>query len=117
MEKYEIKKNPLKVNNKNIEVNYPVKNHSIHEDKVIVLYDPDYQLKERGALGPPFPNLECFDINGNYLWTAELPSNYARACYNGFKILDSLIEAYSWRDIICNIDIETGKVLKRTYTR
>lgn len=80
--------------------------------KVIVLFDPDEYIPKVGQ----FNNLIALDINGNKLWEAELPTTETGDCY--FKILsNSPIKAKSFKSYNCEIDVDTGKIISKEFTK
>jgi len=68
----------LKIGEKTWEVDYPIKQAFLLNDKVIVLFDPDAQLDKKFG---QFPNLAAFNSDGEKLWTAELPTTQSKECY------------------------------------
>jgi outer membrane protein assembly factor BamB len=87
------------------------------DGKVIVLYDADVYWQGFGTFQfGQFENLVALDPDGKKIWTAELPTNYPGDCYYEMRPGRPLV-AYSWQSYICKIDIDTGKIVDREFTK
>ena len=102
----------LTLEGKEIRLEHPIADAFEIDGKVIVLYDSDSYTKKWGQ----FPNLIALDPDGKQLWTAELPTTQSQECYYQVKRTNPLI-ACTWTSWECEIDIETGRVLSRTFLK
>ena len=88
---------------------YPISDAYSINNQIVVLYDPD-------AFKGKFRNLECFSLEGEKDWTAELPDPgredyyFQIASYNPLKV-------YSFTSYTCQINIKTGKIEQREFSR
>ena len=76
----------------------------------IALLDPD-QKNDR------FHNLVKVDINGFILWEAELPDFSGVDCYVDVKFQDDFLVAHSWAGFKVIIDIESGQIVSKKFTK
>ena len=63
-----------------------------------------------------FQNLESFTPAGDKVWTAEPPNTGSTATYVGFNSIDPLI-AVSFSCWACKIDMNTGKIVSKEFTK
>ncbi|MGH7884803.1 MAG: hypothetical protein ACRENO_03800 [Thermodesulfobacteriota bacterium] len=105
------KKNILYINNKDVVC--PQKIIKVFElkDLIIVFLDPDAETNKKMK----YKNLMAYNINGELVWKAELPeSNMINDAY--WKVYSSYpLRANSFSSYECEIDINTGKILKATF--
>lgn len=87
-------------------------------EKIFVLFDPDEYLldpnykKLRRQGFPAIRNLIAIDRVGNKLWEAEFPE---KADYY-YKIVSSKpLKANSFSSYRCEIDINTGQIVKKEF--
>ena len=82
------------------------------EDRLgaIVLLDPD-EVFER------FRNLLCVDLNGEIVWRAELPADDAVDAYVDAKPTRSGFVANSWSCWRVTIDLSSGEITDREFTK
>jgi len=100
-----------------IEVEHHVKAAYQVDDRILVLYDSDTYWRDFGSMQfGQFPNLVAYDVEGNKLWTAELPTNESSDCYEEIVSIRPLV-AYSWKSFECTIDLKTGKIIGKEYVR
>ena len=101
-------------------LDYLVSDAFENNSKIIVLFDSD------GGLNlPKFNNLVCFDRNARQLWIAELPIDTPRDKYFRHAKSDvyySIISrqpliAYSFSSYEAEINLDTGKIIKKTFTK
>lgn len=59
------------IGDKNIEMEYPIHDAFLLGDKIIVLFHPDSYTEKFGQ----FRNLTALTLEGEKIWTAELPTN------------------------------------------
>lgn len=87
------------------------------DDRVLVLYDADLYWHNFGRFQfGQFPNLVAYDVEGNKLWTAELPTNESSDCYESIISTHPLV-AYSWKSLNCTIDIKTGRIVEKVWLK
>jgi hypothetical protein len=100
----------LNVGNISWEVAHPILQAFMIEKKVIVLYDPDSYRESFGQ----FPNLVAFSLDGQRIWTAELPTHESGDCYYRAYLNDGLM-ADSWKSFSCKLDEFSGKIVSKTF--
>lgn len=89
-----------------------------HENKVFVLFDPDEYLldpnykKMRRQGAPAIRNFIALNRSGSQLWEAEFPENVD---YYYKIVSDKPLIANSFSSYRCEIDINTGKIIKREF--
>jgi hypothetical protein len=106
-------KNKLKINGKTLVLDYPIKKTLEMNGLIFVLLDPDSYTLKYGQ----FSNLTGYEINGSFLWTAELPSNYPGDRYHNIYIEEGKLKAHSPNYTNCEIDMVSGKVLSSFYNK
>lgn len=79
-------------------------------ERVVVLFDP---MAKQSRFGQ-FANLVAFTKTGEKLWTAELATTEPGDCYYSIVSKEPLV-AISWKSWACEIDYETGTVVKREF--
>jgi hypothetical protein len=70
-------------------------------------------------------NLRGYTVDGTPLWIAEHPTKEPADCYTGFLDKDALpalpnvkyFVAYNFASFQCWIDLESGKLLKKSFTK
>ena len=66
-------------------------------------------------------NIYCIDNEGKLLWQVESKDNFPNPIhpYTGIRLDEKTGElwAYNWNGFDCQLDIETGKVLKQIFTK
>src|SRR4051812_14436996 len=92
-----------------IDMAYPIEEAFDVNGKVIVLFNPDAFIEKFGQ----FNNICALDSKGRRLWTADLPTTDTGDCYYKIASRAPLI-AYSVCSYECEIDIETGRIKRRT---
>jgi hypothetical protein len=98
------------INDKLIELEYPIADAFELEHKIIVLFDSDARTEKFGQ----FPNLIALGLNGEKLWTAELPTTTSGDRY--YKIASQIpLVVYSIYSEECEIDPSTGKIKRHTF--
>lgn len=104
--------NTITINGKLINLNYPVLLAYVALSKIIVLFNPDAYIPKFGQ----FQNLVAIDVEGNTLWTAELPTSYTGDCY--YKITSQIpLKALSFQSFECDIDLDTGKIVSKEFVK
>jgi hypothetical protein len=62
-------------------------------------------------------NLVLFDLAGNILWKAQLPSKSGPDCYTQVILDGDNIRAYAWSGYSILLDRETGKILATKFAK
>lgn len=102
----------LPIGGRQVELDYPVQGAWTTGAVIVVLFDPDASRLTYGQ----FPNLVALRTDGTRAWTAELPTTTTGDCYYYVASINPLI-AYSFSSFQCEIDIGTGRVINRTFTK
>lgn len=110
----------LKVDGIEWELPYRVQDAFESGSNIIVLFDSD-----EGLSLPQFNNLVCFDRNAQQVWIAELPIDTPRDKYFRHAKSDVYysitsrkpLVAYSFTSYEAEIDLDTGKIIKKTFTK
>ncbi len=92
-------------------VPYPIDDARLIDELIVVLYQ--YMS---APICEAFPNLEAFSLSGKKLWTAELPNTGGTATYVGMNN-DLPLIAWSFSCWMCEIDINTGRILQKHFTK
>ena len=102
----------VNVGGKSMELEYPVANAFMLGDKIIVLFDPGAYTEKFGQ----FKNLIALNVDGERIWTAELPTNDSGDRYFMVKSRSPLVAAsiYSYD---CEIDESTGRMKKKIFVK
>ncbi len=80
-------------------------------DRILIIYDyMDYPLEKQAR------NLLAYDQDGNQLWTAEHPTDKKTDCYVKF-ISDDPLWVLNFASYDCRIDIKTGKLIDKVFTK
>ena len=97
---------------KKIKLEYPIFDAFAQDDKIIILFNPDSYKKKFGQ----FPNLIAISRTGEIIWTAELPTNSSGDRYYQLssRIPLTVDSIFSFE---CEIDVGTGKILKKSFHR
>ena len=112
MTKIRFSKNTVVINSMPINLKYKIAVAFEKNGIVIVLFDPDEYIPKFGQ----FRNLVGLNCQGTKLWEAELPTNETGDCY--FKIRSQYpLKAISFKSWICEIDIRTGKIISKCFTK
>jgi len=102
--------NVLAIDDVALHTDYPIEDAFVSGDRVIVLYDPDANLKDFGQV----PNLVALSAYGKLLWTAELPTTQTGDCYMEIDSREPL-RAWSLTSHLCTIDSSNGRILHREF--
>ncbi len=95
-----------------VELDHSVRDAFESHGHVIVLYDPSAWMQKFGQ----FPNLIALGPEGQRRWVAELPTTNSGECYERIISREPLI-AWTWDSYECEIDITTGRIKKRIFTK
>ncbi|HOX03244.1 MAG TPA: hypothetical protein P5555_13325 [Candidatus Paceibacterota bacterium] len=102
----------IRVSGASLELEYPVADAFELEDRIIVLFNPDACTKKFGQ----FPNLVALRPTGERLWTAELPTTTSGDRYYKVASRNPLV-VYSIHSVECEIDIATGRIKARRFSK
>lgn len=91
---------------------HPIDDAFVHDDVVIVLFDPDSRFRRFGQ----FHNLIAIDRVGQLRWEAELPTSTTGDRYYKLASRDPIV-AYSTQSFDCVIDAQTGRIVTKTFTK
>ncbi len=103
--------NQICVGSRKWAVPYAIENCTLIGDRVVVLYE-----LMSGRIWWQFKNLEAFDLEGHKLWTAEHPTNESADAYVQLLSLEPFT-AFNFVGFVCQIDLATGKILKKEFTK
>jgi hypothetical protein len=81
------------------------------ESRVVVVFD--YMSFPRHEQAK---NLVAYDLNRNLLWVAEHPTTEAADTYVNI-VEENPLKAWNFAGYVCEIDIETGKLLRAEFTK
>jgi len=93
-----------------INLDYPVIDAFQLGDRIIVLLDPDSYGSNFGQ----FRNLLALTVDGERLWTAELPTTMSNDTYYRISSRCPLI-ADTLSSYACEIDQSSGKIRNKTF--
>jgi hypothetical protein len=102
--------NVLKIDDTTVILPYEI--HEVFESHqvVVVLLNPDANLGIDGQ----YKNLIAYNLSGVKLWEADLPTTKKSDVYWKIASKTPLI-AYSFSSYACEIDIATGRILKKVF--
>jgi hypothetical protein len=80
-------------------------------DRAVVLLD--YMAVPNG----PFQNLICVSPEGTVVWAAPLPSISSTEAYVSFDLGIDELRANSWDGYRVHIDLASGEILQKTFTK
>ena len=81
-------------------------------DGIIVLFHPDEGIKMSGQ----FANLVCLAKTGEKKWVAELPTVKSADAYYRISSREPLV-VNSFCSYRCEIDLSTGKIIQKRFTK
>ena len=105
-------KNIVEASGKKVALEHEVISAFESSGKIIVLFDPDAHIPKFGQ----FNNLIALNYNLERLWEAELPTNKTGDCYYSLISKDPLI-ALSYESYTCEVDINTGRIVNKEFTK
>ncbi len=81
---------------------------------VIVIMDPN-----ANSTVSRFNNIIAYEINRHIktIWTAELPTSSGPDCYWDLEADDDNLSAFSYSCFRCKLDIKTGKIISKSFTK
>ncbi|MCB0702371.1 MAG: hypothetical protein R2863_07830 [Candidatus Kapaibacterium sp.] len=84
-----------------------------YKDKLIKLYDwMEYKLDE------PARNVECFDLDGEWLWTiSSLTKDERTDCWTNIDVKDDKLKAFNFMCYSCEIDLNDGTIINEVFTK
>lgn len=102
--------NVLKIDDTTVVFPYEIYEVFESHQAVIVFLNPDANL----GTEEQYKNLIAYNLNGVKLWEAELPTTKKSDVYWKIASKTPLI-AYSFSSYACEIDIATGRILKKVF--
>lgn len=109
-------KKGIEIRGHSIELPYVVTSAWSREETncLIVLMDPSENISS-----PRFHNLIAYDLQKppTLKYEAELPTMSGPDCYTQATVRQDVISAFSFSCFRCIIDMETGKIVKKTFTK
>jgi hypothetical protein len=102
----------LFVDGRRHELPYPIDDAVEYEEIVVILFDPDSATEDYG----PFHNLIAIDSSGRTMWEADLPTSNPGDRYYKISSKEPFV-VYSTESYDCVIDLSTGHIINRTFTK
>jgi hypothetical protein len=94
------------------ELRFPIVDAFEHDGMVVVLFDPDSPADSFR----PFHNLVAVDSDARLKWEAELPTSNPGDRYYRISSREPLL-VYSAQSYDCVIDISTGRIVRKEFTK
>jgi hypothetical protein len=94
------------------ELPFPIDEAFEYDGLVVVLFDPDSPAETFR----PFRNLIALDASGHQQWEADLPTSNPGDRYYKVTSKDPLT-ACSTQSYDCVIDVSTGRIMVKTFTK
>jgi hypothetical protein len=110
MNRIEASGNHLKIDSVHVEFLHPIQEAFLLKSIVIVFLDPDSNLGRDGQ----YKNLLAFNMKGEKLWEAELPTSKTSDVYWRIKRKSPLVVS-SFSSYECIIDENTGKIVSSEF--
>ena len=107
--------NRIQIGERYWEVEYPIGDAVLLDDKIIVLYDTG-SAEAQLINFRQFRNLVAYDLNGKKLWTAEHPTNETAGAYIEF-LSSNPLKVWNFVGFICEINPMNGKLIKSEFTK
>jgi len=87
---------------------------SVSTNYIIVLMDPNANLS-----AVRFNNLIAYNLvnPADISWQAELPTSSGPDCFTEVDVTDNMISAFSFSCFRCEIDICSGKIITKSFTK
>ncbi|MBY0273392.1 MAG: hypothetical protein K2X02_08340 [Alphaproteobacteria bacterium] len=97
------------------ELDYPIQDviYLAKNQTYIILFDRDSNIRKWGQ----FPNIICLNSKGEKIWTVELPTTDTGDSYFRMRFKNGKLIADSWKSYSCDIDVNTGKIIERIFTK
>lgn len=112
MSRITFERNTLQIDGNLVTLDYDIEEAFAIDGGIIVLFDPDANLGKEGQ----FRNLLCLREDGRVRWVAELPTEKSTDVYYKVAKHNPLI-AYSFCSYECEIDIATGRIRSKSFTK
>lgn len=101
----------LRIDGLEVELEHPIAEAFILGDLVIVRFPYDAAPRSYGA----FDNLLAMNSRGERAWVAELTESGTDS-YVAISSRDPLV-AHSWSCFRCTLDVASGKILQKVFTK
>tara|TARA_B100001094_G_scaffold331856_1_gene401641 strand:- start:3029 stop:3385 length:357 start_codon:yes stop_codon:yes gene_type:complete len=110
--------NKFYINNEVVTLDNEIMELHMIKDKILVLLQP-------GKVAIHYKNMRAFDLKGNLLWIADLPSvpdYFPGVCRSKLDFYWNItnkdpLEVSTFSCWACKIDLNTGKILKQDFTK
>ena len=112
MSRISFENNVLHIDSNSFSLDHNIEEAFAIEDRIIVLFDPDANMGNEGQ----FRNLLCLQADGKVRWVAELPTEKSTDVYYKVAKRNPLI-VYSFCSYECEIDIATGRIRTKAFTK
>lgn len=96
----------------NVSTDHPVQKIVVHRDRVIALLEPPPEIDTAD-------NIIALDEDGEMLWRIESPSPEGDmpATFSDIRDVEGKLIAISWNGNSYDVDIETGEIDYRTWSK
>jgi hypothetical protein len=101
----------LRIDSLQVELEHPIAEAFALDNLVVVRFPYDASPRGYGA----FDNLLTLNSRGERAWVAELPTNGTDS-YVAISSREPLV-ANSWSGFQCTLDPESGKILRKVFTK
>jgi hypothetical protein len=101
-----------RVGGKALELEYPIADAFAHGERVVALYRYDANLRSFDQ----FANLVALAADGATSWIAEPPTTSSVDTWAALSPREPLV-AQSWGGCRCEVDLDTGRVVDRVFTK
>ncbi len=112
MMQLKVEGNTIRINDISVTLDYVIIDFFLSGSRIIVLLDSEANLGNHGQ----FKNLMCLKADGKLDWVAELPTAKLFDAYYKIAKKNPLI-VYSRCSYTCEIDINTGKIIRKEFTK
>jgi len=112
MKRLSFTNNILRIDDKEFEMEFFIKDARIIDNKAILIFDYNDLVPKHGQ----FNNCRAYNENGDLIWIAEHPTNTSADFYVEF--MDSKSDKlWNFGCFICQLDFKSGKLIKSQFTK
>ena len=108
---FKIEKQEIQINEKKVKFDFLISQIIFFNDCFYVLFE---HMSVNENYGQSF-NLYAVNLEGETIWIAELP--FSPDCFLNIFIENDQLYAYSFSAYECLIDLETGKIKEKVFTK
>ena len=112
MNKVEFEDKKLKIDGKELELEFTINDARLINNLAIVIYKFDNSVPKNRQ----FQNCKAYDKDGMLVWTAEHPTNTTADSYVEFMNRNDN-RIWNFGCFICEIDFDNGKLLSARFTK